>query len=273
MPKGLSIHIGINARPQDCCSTGTLLGAEQDARDMARIAGHHDFRVIVPPAGPATLVWLLPELRKAATDLVKGDILLLTFSGHGCRAPKGVGVTDRYSDSWCLADGKLTDRDLYTELAEFDAGVRVVVVSDSCHSGSVLGGFAKSSQEEFRAKWDAWWEWLRVRMPTDKGDRLAPEALELLRVPLRPSEKSIRANVLILAASRGDQSAQDGERNGLFTAMLLKAWDNGRFEGTYSDLIWKVFDLVTSRCRWQAPGWTCDGTCDQSLVNERAFSI
>ena len=44
---------------------------------------------------------------------------------------------DRQDETWCLWDGQLIDDELYLELSRFAAGVRVLVLSDSCHSGTV----------------------------------------------------------------------------------------------------------------------------------------
>ena len=71
--------------------------------------------------------------------LVSGDILLLTYSGHGGQIPDVTGEeTDKLDETWCLYDGQLIDDEMYLELSRFAAGVRVLVFSDSCHSGTVV---------------------------------------------------------------------------------------------------------------------------------------
>jgi metacaspase-1 len=49
-----------------------------------------------------------------------------------------VGRSDKKDETWCLYDGELIDDELYNELGGFAAGVRVLVLSDGCHSGSVV---------------------------------------------------------------------------------------------------------------------------------------
>ena len=44
---------------------------------------------------------------------------------------------DNLDETWCLYDGELVDDELFGEWAGFAANVRVVVLSDSCHSGTV----------------------------------------------------------------------------------------------------------------------------------------
>ena len=47
---------------------------------------------------------------------------------------------DKQDETWCLYDGQLIDDELYFELSRFKAGVRILVLSDSCHSGTVTRG-------------------------------------------------------------------------------------------------------------------------------------
>ena len=44
---------------------------------------------------------------------------------------------DKRDETWCLFDSQLIDDELYFELAKFASGVRILVLSDSCHSGTV----------------------------------------------------------------------------------------------------------------------------------------
>ena len=60
----------------------------------------------------------------------------------------------------------------------------------------------------------------------------------VFRRPERSPE--LAATVIVLAAGREDQTALDGETNGAFTTALLSTWNNGKFNGTYSDLIARV---------------------------------
>ena len=45
---------------------------------------------------------------------------------------------DKQDETWCLYDGQLIDDELYFELSKFAPGVRILVLSDSCHSGTVV---------------------------------------------------------------------------------------------------------------------------------------
>ena len=47
----------------------------------------------------------------------------------------------------------------------------------------------------------------------------------------------LAANLIVLAGAKEDQVAMDGPKNGAFTAELLSVWNNGKFNGTYEDLV------------------------------------
>lgn len=62
-----------------------------------------------------------------------GDLVLLTFSGHGGR--KACDASGASSSVWVLADGSLWDAEMHEALAAFRPGVRVLVISDCCNGG------------------------------------------------------------------------------------------------------------------------------------------
>ena len=86
----------------------------------------------------ATRKTVLTVLREAAEALDKHSMLLLSYSGHGGYVPDLNGDDlDGQDETWCLYDGQLIDDELYELWATFRAGVRILVVSDSCHSGTM----------------------------------------------------------------------------------------------------------------------------------------
>src|SRR5205814_2346373 len=76
----------------------------------------------------------------AAGQLTDGDIFLFTFAGHGTqRGAEDPAETDFQDETLVLFDHILIDNVLRRELwPRFAPGVRVVMVSDSCHSGTVF---------------------------------------------------------------------------------------------------------------------------------------
>ena len=64
---------------------------------------------------------------------------MLSDSGHGGQVPdKNDDEPDAQDETWCLYDGELLDDETYSLLSELSEGVRILVFSDSCHSGTSI---------------------------------------------------------------------------------------------------------------------------------------
>src|SRR5215218_8776255 len=139
-PRGMSLHLGLNAVSPSAYGgwTGDLNACEFDANDMAAIAKLRGMKSTVLLTKQATRAKALAALRAAAKALKSGDLFFLTYSGHGGQVPDVTGEEDDKKDeTWCLYDGQVIDDELYVEFSRFAEGVRVLVLSDSCHSGTV----------------------------------------------------------------------------------------------------------------------------------------
>ena len=65
----------------------------------------------------------------------------MTYSGHGGQVPDGDDEeADSSDETWVAFDRQIVDDELYELWGKFKPGVRIVVLSDSCHSGSVNRG-------------------------------------------------------------------------------------------------------------------------------------
>ena len=124
-PKGLSLHIGLNAVSPAAYGgwSGDLAACEFDAKDMAAIAASRGMKSTVLLTKKGTRAKTLAAMRKAAKALRKGDFFFLTYSGHGGQVPDVTGEeADKQDETWCLYDGQLIDDELYFELSRFAAG-------------------------------------------------------------------------------------------------------------------------------------------------------
>jgi len=138
MPSGKSLYIGLNAVDPKQYSgwSGELSGCEFDAKDMRAIAKKHGFATTLRLTKSATRNKILGDLKRAAKKLRRNDIFFLSYSGHGGQVPNTGNdfEPDGFDETGCLYDGELIDDELYAALANFAAGVRIFVLSDSCHS-------------------------------------------------------------------------------------------------------------------------------------------
>ena len=137
----LSLHIGLNSvNPEHYEGwSGPLAACEFDANDMRDLAQARGIKASVLLTRDATRARTLAGIRAAAKALKAGDLFFLSYSGHGGQVEdvSGEDETDKLDETWCLFDGQLIDDELYFELTKFKKGVRIIVLSDSCHSGTV----------------------------------------------------------------------------------------------------------------------------------------
>lgn len=137
-----ALCIGINDYP----GTGSdLAGCVNDANDWAAELGSRGFSVtklLDKDARHAAMSECIGGLIK---DAKKGDTLIITYSGHGTWVPDSSGdEPDGRDEALCPWDigsvGPLLDDEIRHMFAQRQAGVRIVLISDSCHSGSVTRG-------------------------------------------------------------------------------------------------------------------------------------
>src|SRR5262245_62083793 len=140
MAKGIALTIGLNAVDPAHYGgwSGELNACEADANDMTDIAKSAGFSVKSLLTKAATRSRVIKEVTAASKTLKAGDIYMLSYSGHGGQLPDlNNDESDSKDETWCLYDGELVDDEIYALLGKFAQGVRILVFSDSCHSGTV----------------------------------------------------------------------------------------------------------------------------------------
>ncbi|MDP2007938.1 MAG: caspase family protein [Rubrivivax sp.] len=258
-PKALSLHLGLNTVSADAYAgwEGPLAACEFDANDMATVARSKGMQPTVLLTKKATRAALLSHMRKAAKALKSGDFFLLSFSGHGGQVPDtNRDEADRKDETWCLYDGQLIDDELYFELSRFAAGVRVLVLSDSCHSGSVTreqappppppgqrpklmpDAVGRRVYEAHHAMYDklqadVFKAAAAARAASDPDAALAQVAVTGPAVQAITLLGAFKPAVLLISGCQDNQTSMDGDNNGAFTEQLLKVWNHGRFNGNY----------------------------------------
>src|SRR5215218_10278802 len=129
---GISIHIGLNFVDPTRYNgwNGQLAGCINDARDMKAIADRLGYSSSIMTDSQATSANVVGAIGRAAQQLNSGDILLLTYSGHGGQMPDANGdEPDGLDETWVLWDRQLVDDELYALWSRFRQGVRVFVLS------------------------------------------------------------------------------------------------------------------------------------------------
>ena len=252
--KAISLHLGLNGVSGAAYGgwDGPLAACEFDANDMAALAKSKGMKPTVLLTKKATRANLLSGMRGAAKALKAGDLFLLTYSGHGGQMPDVNGdEPDGKDETWCLYDGQLIDDELYFALSRFAAGVRILVLSDSCHSGTVTrdgpppppppgtrsrqmpAGVAMRVYEAHQAFYDK----LQRDVMKAAGGRIADPDAALSQVGAAGQTGTVvgtfAAAVVLISGCQDNQTSLDGDHNGAFTEQLLKVWNRGVFNGTY----------------------------------------
>lgn len=242
MTKGHALAIGLNSVDPNHYSgwSGELLACEADARDMAAIAESRGFDVQRLLTKEATRRSVTKQIEDAAKILKAGDIFMLSYSGHGGQLPDlNDEEPDALDETWCLFDGELVDDEIYAALLKFPEGVRVLMFSDSCHSGTVakvsivadfsgspVGPVGSETRPRFRMMP------AEVALRTYRANRQQYDAI-LKNQQIREARNNLKASVLLVSGCQDNQLSLDGTFNGLFTANLLRVWNEGKFKGNY----------------------------------------
>jgi hypothetical protein len=244
MARGVSLHIGLNrVDPNHYAGwSGPLKACEADAEDMTDIASQNGYTTQQLLTVNAKRDTVISAIDKAACDLKDGDTFFLSYSGHGGQVPDfDDDESDLQDETWCLFDGELIDDELREFWSMFADGVRVLVLSDSCHSGTVtrlaydrltaagstrtpVSGTDGDGAPVFRAMPD------EVALRTFRANRDFYRQIGR-SLPKQPS--SINATVRLISGCQDNQLSMDGTFNGLFTGTLLRVWNDGAFSGNY----------------------------------------
>jgi len=149
MPKK-ALCIGINDYP------GTdmdLSGCVNDAEDWSTALSTRGFSVQKLTDAQATKGALVQAIRSLVQGAASGDSVVITFSGHGTYAPDENGdEPDGLDEGLCPYDIKqgnvLIDDEIHQLFAQRAPSVRILLISDSCHSGTVIRAAAADPDAE-----------------------------------------------------------------------------------------------------------------------------
>lgn len=275
---GLALAIGLNSvDPKHYGGwTGDLAACEADALDMTEIAKSKGFEGTSLLTREATKERVVDRIRDAARLLKPGDIFMLSYAGHGGQLPdRNEDEVDALDETWLLHNGQLIDDELYSLFGEFAQGVRILVFSDSCHSGTVVRAAYYRGRMDVRTS-NTDMNGTRYRfIPIDaalRTYRLNRETYDpvLKRPELRNAEKKVKASVILLSGCQDNQYSADGAFNGLFTSQLLTVWKDGQFKASYRKF---HKEIVRRMPPDQTPNYFLVGQKNTAFEEETPFNI
>jgi hypothetical protein len=309
----LSIGVGRVDPAHYGTNVATLTGPEHDAIDARSFIANWPTNQPKKSFGlllneKATRTNVIGILDDVATRLNSNDLFVVYFSGHGGEIPDPhADATNGMDQTWCLFDGELLDKELYAEWAKFPAGVRIVLISDSCHSAGIsklafdaadqivnainadvlddakfnVGGDVRSS---IRAAENSRLEFQDTEHCNVKS--LAPQDALLVYSKNRDFYRELLANlqftnapiqtkVLSISACGDNQFAADAGvfRNSIFTRALLSCWKGGAYKGSYVLFVKSVRTLASAMNSDQTVAARMIDTNDPAFWHQRPFTF
>lgn len=235
-----ALCIGINDYP------GTdmdLRGCVNDAKDWSDTLKARGYNVNILLDEQATKSNMVEAMSKLIVNSNEGDSLVITFSGHGTYQPDMSGDEfDGLDEALCPYDihtnhSALTDDEIRNLFSLRKSGVHLLLISDSCHSGTVTRAAPSEDDDEAttRPRFMPMYNWL----PEDKQPRAASNNL-VSGVTVRGSSP-FRG---VLIKQQGDlllSGCQEGPNNYSYDAMI-----QGRFNGAFSYYALKTLKTLSS---------------------------
>lgn len=134
----MAVCVGINYPG----TSAQLQGCVNDANDWAALLKGAGYDTALLLDGEATRAAIVSALSTAVAQMRWGDRLVFTYSGHGTWVPDRDGdEADQRDEALCPVDfreGRLiTDDELQGIFAAVPRGANALILSDSCHSGTV----------------------------------------------------------------------------------------------------------------------------------------
>lgn len=218
----------------------------------------------------ATRAEILRRLETLVMTLAPGETGLWHQSSHGSQVPcRENDELDGLDESVCCHDwptGAITDDEVYALTRKLNPGARLVIIADSCHSGTMERGCtdpARNSQPRFRSPLVLVPDgpdnlvmrrmWQRTARGRQRGfwswmGRLFGRSVDT--TPTTPAG----GGVVLMAACREDQTAADADMGatygGAFTQTLLDSLEQNP-EQTYRELMkdvaWRLRGLAFSQ--------------------------
>jgi metacaspase-1 len=258
-----ALCIGINNYP------GThmdLQGCVNDANDWSAALAERGFAVTKLLDNAATKAAMVTAMSDLIGTATKGDSLVITFSGHGTYQPDTDGdEADGLDEALCPYDlqtsgAALTDDEIKVLFASRKAGVRIVLIADSCHSGTVTRAAAAEPEADTRPRFMPMGNWLpEALLPKTRAGGLATTmAAPLGGSPLLAGHSRQLGDLLLAGCKEGPNNFSydariSGRYNGAFTYYALKALKTLPTTATYADWHTATGKYLPSASYPQAP--------------------
>ena len=251
-----ALCIAINDYPGTDCD---LDGCVNDARVWSNVLKKNDFNVSTLLNSEATGKNIISEITCLMESTMKGDSIVVVYSGHGSFVPDENGDEEDGTDE-CLCpydvmeNGPITDDELFNLSQDLKLGVRALMISDSCHSGTVAKFMPILTPPSIIAD----------KPPQRKIKFLPPTHFLPKRIVSKINLKTKKiytpprnSNFLLMAGCQDVEYSYDayfnGCPNGVFTFVAIKTLMKLDKNSTYSEWYKEIRKMLPSRQYPQTP--------------------
>jgi len=243
-----ALCVGINDYPFG--DANDLRGCVNDANDWSNLLRKHfDFTDIKQLLNAdATKASILHGLKGLLVGAKAGDVLVFTNASHGTYLADTDDDEPKFDEALCpydsdtnlLVDDEL--RELFLNIAD---GVRLTVISDSCHSGSVT----RVAVTEYRRN--------RQLNPSILGNRVLSG--EEMRTARQAAEKFPESGMkeVLLSGCKSNQTSADAyianDYHGAMSYYAIKAITDAGYNLTYAELHKRLLPMLEEENYDQVP--------------------
>jgi len=232
-----ALCVGINDYPLG--EENDLKGCVNDANDWANLLrNHYDFtdvkQLLNNEATKANIVAGIKDLLAGASD---GDVLVFTNASHGTYLADDNKDEPKFDEAICPHDtdsNLLVDDELRKLFLNIPKGVRLTVISDSCHSGSVTR--VTNPNDKYRRNRQLHPSILKNRVLSDKEMK---EAQQNARAKKEKFPES-GMNEILLSGCKSNQTSADAyiaeDYHGAMSYHAIKAITDAGYKLTYQEL-------------------------------------
>jgi len=217
-------------------------GCELDVDNIDHILSALNYKTVILKTQAAKASAVLSALKKAAADSRKGDIFVFYYSGHGGQQPDENGdELDGQDETLVAYNREIIDDELNKIWPKFRAGVRIVMLSDSCNSGTNY----------------------RMVMRNAKATPIQP-------ITDAQIAQSMVAQLIHMGGCRDGMTSDGYLHGGAFTIALCKVWKGGGFKGGYKDFLTKIRSSIKSG---QKPQYNEYGPVSAKFRKQKPFTV
>lgn len=261
------LHFGINKLgfiPPE--PVEVLRHAENDAVSYHNICTNLKWESSLFINSNATVPKFLDSLIHYSSICVPNDLLVISFSGHGTKILDiNFDENDSYDEVLVFYDQMLIDDLVKVQFSRFKEGVNIFFITDCCHSGTI---------SKIRPIKKAAFNRPPIRGFSSRiGQMIFDSNIEYRIIKQSINEETIKlkSSVIHFAACQDSETASDGTllmKHGLFTHILLKTWEDGRYLGNYETFFSEIKKQMGSS---QNPNVSFEGIINHNFLMSPPF--